>query len=64
MSIQRAFKDLHTDPTYGKYIRWPPSPPILQHFMDNIRYMHEKWRAHKVIGGLSAADQQKIRLKM
>jgi len=52
-SVLSVFKSVASDPQLGKNYKWPVPPKVLLMGQANLQKIHARWRAHKMIKGLS-----------
>eukprot|EP01101_Sappina_pedata_P000405 TRINITY_DN1044_c0_g1_i1.p1 TRINITY_DN1044_c0_g1~~TRINITY_DN1044_c0_g1_i1.p1 ORF type:complete len:1010 (-),score=418.88 TRINITY_DN1044_c0_g1_i1:23-2779(-) len=51
-SVIDTFKNVRSDPKFGKGIAWPPAPPVIKEGAKNLHNVWRNWRANKLIKGL------------
>lgn len=62
--LEKTFKNVQSDPTFGKNVRWPQHPKILENASVLIRKIHVNWRAKMMVNQLSPSDQAEMRQKV
>eukprot|EP01137_Pigoraptor_chileana_P033118 Opistho-2@23554 len=58
-----AFKDVKTDPAYGRNRAWPAPPRVLIDFKNKAERIQKCWRAKMMISKLSPEQRQDLRTK-
>ncbi len=61
--ILDIFKDVHSDPSLGKFAAWPVPPAVLRGFLEKLQRIHRSWRARFMIMRLDERRREELRLK-
>jgi len=59
-----AYKDVKSRPDYGKSIKMPPPPSVLERFGQLFLLIHKNWRARMMIMALTPAQRALVRRKV
>lgn len=62
LTVAKAFKGVAQMPDYGKSVKWPPHPPVLERAANLLRKVHLVWRADQMIKSLGP-DEPVMRQK-
>lgn len=49
VKILRVFKNVASDPEFGRDFMWPTPPAVLADFVLKLKYVHQRWRARMII---------------
>ncbi|XP_064647722.1 unconventional myosin-Id-like [Lineus longissimus] len=49
---------------FGKSIPWPQPPQVLTTFQNQVKSVHERWRGHMILRGVSREERPQLRLKI
>ena len=59
-----AFRGVKQMPDFGKSVRWPPAPKLLNHVVQDFRSIHTRWRAHMILSRVPKAEWPQLQLKV
>jgi myosin-1 len=54
--VIRAFQGVAKMPDYGKSVRWPPHPPVLDRGAGLVHKIHNTWRAEQMVKSLGPEE--------
>lgn len=54
VKVLRLFDDVENDPNLGRDLVWPRPPAVLHEFINRLKFVHQRWRARKVISRCAA----------
>ncbi len=49
VKVLRLFANVSSDPNLGRDYTWPTPPAVLHDFITRLKFMHQRWRARKII---------------
>ncbi|EGD75756.1 hypothetical protein PTSG_07873 [Salpingoeca rosetta] len=64
VKVLRLFANVSSDPNLGRDYTWPTPPAVLHDFITRLKFMHQRWRARKIISRLDAKTVERLRLKV
>eukprot|EP01147_Barroeca_monosierra_P009296 gene9296-1564_t len=64
VKILRVFKNVASDPEFGRDFMWPTPPAVLADFVLKLKYVHQRWRARMIISRLPQTTINVLRLKI
>lgn len=63
-AVMSVFANVSKDPNFGKGANWPVPPKVLTQASDNLKKIHARWRAMKMIMSLSEDMRSLMRQKV
>eukprot|EP01117_Protostelium_nocturnum_P009771 TRINITY_DN3491_c0_g1_i1.p1 TRINITY_DN3491_c0_g1~~TRINITY_DN3491_c0_g1_i1.p1 ORF type:complete len:1018 (+),score=236.89 TRINITY_DN3491_c0_g1_i1:251-3304(+) len=63
-NLNKAFEGVQKDPSYGKHVKWPEAPKVLQQGSILVKKIWANWRARKMVEALTPSDQAEMRQKV
>uniref|UniRef100_A0A8D2LF63 Myosin ID n=1 Tax=Varanus komodoensis TaxID=61221 RepID=A0A8D2LF63_VARKO len=62
--VARRFHNVKSMKDYGKHVRWPSPPKVLQRFDEALQAIYHRWRAFELIKKIPPSDLPQIRAKV
>uniref|UniRef100_A0A4W3HUU0 Unconventional myosin-Id n=1 Tax=Callorhinchus milii TaxID=7868 RepID=A0A4W3HUU0_CALMI len=62
--VTRRLQHVRTMKDFGKHVKWPTPPRVLQRFQDMLQSVFLRWRAYQMIKGIAPADLPQVRAKV
>ncbi|KAF4516830.1 hypothetical protein B566_EDAN006224 [Ephemera danica] len=62
--LQGTFRNVGAMKDYGKSLKWPPPPLVLRAGVNNLKCIHQRWRAWMVLRRIPREDWQQLRHKV
>lgn len=58
------YRNVKLMPDYGRHVRWPAPPLVLQSMVADFQSIHNRWRAHMILSNVPKADWPQLRIKV
>lgn len=62
--LQSAFRGVKHMRDFGKNVRWPAAPRLLNHAVGDIKIIHARWRAHMILSRIPREEWPVLQLKV
>jgi len=62
--LHTTFRGVRNRSDFGKSLPWPPAPRILASCVQDLRKIHDRWRAHMILSRVPVEQRPQLELKV